>query len=89
MTHRVGVRRHLLTLGILLSLTSACAGTASKASDAAADPTTASSAGATPANPTVEVPQLLQFTAPLVGGGEFDGASYAGRATAFWFWAPT
>ena len=36
-----------------------------------------------------EVPELLQFTAPLVGGGEFAGADYAGRATAFWFWAPT
>ena len=36
-----------------------------------------------------EVPQLLQFTAPLVGGGQFAGADFAGRATAFWFWAPT
>ena len=36
-----------------------------------------------------EVPDLLQFTAPLVGGGEFVGADYVGRATAFWFWAPT
>ena len=36
-----------------------------------------------------EVPELLRFTAPLVGGGEFAGAEFAGRATAFWFWAPT
>ena len=35
------------------------------------------------------VPELLQFTAPLLGGGEFIGADRAGRATAFWFWAPT
>lgn len=35
------------------------------------------------------VPELLQFTAPLVGGGEFNGATRAGLATAFWFWAPT
>lgn len=35
------------------------------------------------------VPELLQFTAPLVGGGDFADADYAGRATAFWFWAPT
>ncbi len=36
-----------------------------------------------------KVPELLQFTAPLVGGGEFNGADRAGQATAFWFWAPT
>ena len=38
---------------------------------------------------SVSVPELLQFTAPLVGGGEFKGADRAGQATAFWFWAPT
>ena len=31
----------------------------------------------------------LEFTAPLVGGGTFDGAAYADRPVAFWFWAPT
>ena len=36
-----------------------------------------------------EVPEALQFTAPLVGGGEFTGADYAGKPTVFWFWAPT
>ena len=35
------------------------------------------------------VPEALQFTAPLVGGGEFTGADYAGKPTVFWFWAPT
>ena len=35
------------------------------------------------------VPEALRFTAPLVGGGEFDGATAAGRPVAFWFWAPT
>ena len=37
----------------------------------------------------IDVPELLQFTAPLVGGGDFNGAERAGSATAFWFWAPT
>jgi hypothetical protein len=58
--------------------------------------TTAPSAGTadpggtttTPSEP-VTVPAALQFTAPLVGGGEFDGASVAGEPTLFWFWAPT
>ena len=35
------------------------------------------------------VPAALQFSAPLVGGGEFDGAAVAGKPTLFWFWAPT
>ena len=35
------------------------------------------------------VPEALQFTAPLVGGGTFDGAAAVGRPTVFWFWAPT
>jgi hypothetical protein len=39
--------------------------------------------------PAVVVPDALQFTAPLVGGGTFDGAAVAGKPTAFWFWAPT
>ena len=43
----------------------------------------------TPADPGVVVPEALQFTAPLVGGGTFDGAAAAGKPTVFWFWAPT
>ncbi len=34
-------------------------------------------------------PEALQFTAPAVGGGEIDAASFAGKPTVFWFWAPT
>jgi len=36
-----------------------------------------------------QVPGLLQFTAPLVGGGELDAAELADKPTAFWFWSPT
>ncbi len=50
------------------------------------DATTATSA---PVTAPVPVPEALQFTAPLVGGGEFNGADYAGKPTVFWFWAPT
>ncbi|MEP6297460.1 MAG: hypothetical protein ABJ382_09030, partial [Ilumatobacter sp.] len=35
------------------------------------------------------VPSLLQFTAPLVGGGDISGERLADKPTAFWFWAPT
>ena len=46
-------------------------------------------AGSVAEAPVVDVPAALAFRAPLVGGGEFDGAEYAGRPVAFWFWAPT
>lgn len=35
------------------------------------------------------VPEPLMFTAPLVGGGSFDGTAYAGTPLALWFWSPT
>jgi hypothetical protein len=35
------------------------------------------------------VPALLQFTAPLIGGGEIAADELAGKPTAFWFWSPT
>jgi hypothetical protein len=59
--------------------------------DTAAAPTQGDSDGTDPAptDPAVVVPEALQFTAPLVGGGTFDGAAVAGKPTAFWFWAPT
>jgi thiol-disulfide isomerase/thioredoxin len=34
------------------------------------------------------VPEALDFTAGLVGGGELTGAELAGKDTVFWFWAP-
>ncbi len=46
-------------------------------------------AAATPTSVDPAVPEALRFTAPLVGGGEFDGSAVAGRPVAFWFWAPT
>ncbi len=34
------------------------------------------------------VPDLLDFEAPLVGGGVLRGAELAGAPVAVWFWAP-
>jgi len=54
------------------------------APDAGVESTVADTAGAIPA------PAALQFSAPLVGGGEFAGPEQAaGKPVAFWFWAPT
>jgi hypothetical protein len=67
--------------------------TAAPSTDPAADTTTTGGEGTTsepaPTEPAVVVPEALQFTAPLVGGGTFDGAAAAGKPTVFWFWAPT
>ncbi len=51
--------------------------------------TTPGATDPSPTDPAVVVPEALQFTAPLVGGGTFDGAAAAGKPTVFWFWAPT
>ena len=56
--------------------------------EAPAEATTAPADDTTEAPPAV-VPEVLAFTAPLVGGGTFDGAAAAGKPTVFWFWAPT
>jgi hypothetical protein len=34
------------------------------------------------------VPEILDFEAPLVGGGTIRGAELAGAPVAVWFWAP-
>ena len=45
---------------------------------------------AAPATPQVaDAPEILQFTSALVGGGQLDASTLAGKPTAFWFWAPT
>ncbi len=53
----------------------------------AIDATTRVAATSTAA--VVSVPEVLRFSAQLVGGGQLDGATYAGRPVVFWFWAPT
>ena len=45
-------------------------------------PTAHGSAAGQPSGP-------LSFTAELLGGGQLDGSSLAGRAVLLWFWAPT
>ncbi len=57
---------------------------AAPAGEATNDDTTADDAAS-----TVVAPAALQFSAPLVGGGELDATTLAGKPTVFWFWAPT
>jgi len=34
------------------------------------------------------VPAALDFSAPLLGGGEIEMGAFAGRPVLLWFWAP-
>ncbi|MDQ3664336.1 MAG: redoxin domain-containing protein [Actinomycetota bacterium] len=40
------------------------------------------------AEPTADVPEILDFDATLVSGADFDARGLAGNDTVFWFWAP-
>ena len=72
-------------------------GSDTASTDAPAEPPTSESeTGTEQPDPTAPsepeptaVPAALQFNAPLVGGGEFDGTAVADKPTLFWFWAPT
>jgi hypothetical protein len=67
--------------------TPSTAGTSAAATTTGATSPTADVPASTVA--AAPVPDSLQFTAPLVGGGSFDGAAFAGTPLALWFWAPT
>jgi len=64
-------------------------GTETPGTDTTDEPATGGDDPAPTEAPAAVVPEALQFTAPLVGGGTFDGAAVAGKPTVFWFWAPT
>ncbi len=66
-----------LVLALALTLLAACGATR-------AEP----ASGPSSTGPA-QVVEVLDFSAPLVGGGTIDGSSLAGRAVLLWFWAPT
>ena len=82
------------TAAVVLGLTVAACGGGDAADESSAplEPvaTAATTAPATAADADAgAVPALLQFSAPLVGGGSLDAATLANKPTAFWFWSPT
>jgi hypothetical protein len=88
-----------LPLGFV-ALVAACGG--ASASDGGAPATTAATttatvapvatsaapAGTDAARVPADAPAALGFSAPLVGGGEIELGSLAGRPVLLWFWAP-
>jgi thiol-disulfide isomerase/thioredoxin len=65
--------------------------TASPSPTAATTPASSPSArpsSEAPSEAPKEVPATLQFRGIKVDGGEFNGATLAGKPALFWFWAP-
>ena len=86
-----------LLVGAMIAVAAACGGGQATTLPAPATTTsltiaTTSPAATAPPTTTTSsatvVPVLLDFEAPLVGGGTIQGADLAGRDTLFWFWAP-
>ncbi len=74
-----------LGCGLLLTLAS-CGSSKAVTTAATAQPAAATAA---PAAAASAVPKIYSFRTTKVGGGAVDGADFAGKPTAFWFWAPT
>ena len=50
-----------------------------------------SAAAVSPTNSIADpeaVPEVLDFSAPRLGGGAVAGSDYVGKDLAIWFWAP-
>jgi hypothetical protein len=93
----MGHRRRLIAAVIALTLGAAACAEAGTSSVADSPTSPSASPSVTPngpkptkttVSPGVEVPELLDFEAQLLGGGTFRGADLAGKDVAIWFWAP-
>jgi hypothetical protein len=86
--------RTAVALAALALVAAACGGEPAATTDAVGSATAPSGDGSTQAQtqtgtPTsAAIPEILEFEAPLLGGGTLRGVDYAGKDVAFWFWAP-
>lgn len=84
--------KHVVLPLFAVGLLAACGSSASDsvAPVASSAATSAPSAAPAPSDsglPT-NVPAALQFAAPLIGGGDIELTTLAGRPVLLWFWAP-
>ncbi len=90
--------RRLLPLGLAGILLACGGGDADRpsASAATSSPSVSVEAAATDTDGATDTgsgvvpdaPAALQFSAPLVGGGDIELTTLAGRPVLLWFWAP-
>jgi hypothetical protein len=81
--------RVVLVFAVVASI-AACsdAGPQRNAAGPPAPPVTASRATQAPTEAAGALPEILNFSAPRLGGGTIEGADYRGQDLALWFWAP-
>lgn len=85
----MSVSARVLGAAFALALAGAACGGAPATGEGATPPSSASApTGTVTMGPAAAVPDVLDFEAPLLGGGTLRGADLAGKDVAFWFWAP-
>ena len=89
---RTVIRRVAAVLAVGLVLAACGSDTSDDSATDTVTDTTAAPAATTPeASGGVvpdDVPAILQFSAPLIGGGDIELTTLAGRPVLLWFWAP-
>jgi hypothetical protein len=74
---------------LVVALASAAAVACSSTGPVAADGETRSTVPSSRSvEPSAGVPEVLDFSAPSLGGGTVNGSDYVGKDVAIWFWAP-
>jgi hypothetical protein len=89
-------RTGLAALLVALAVTAAACSSGDPALDQAdptatprpASPSPTGNGDPEPSEPPGEIPAVLDFEGPLLGGGRLEGATLADKDVAFWFWAP-
>ena len=88
--------RRLASVAAAGLVLAACgSGTADETTGESTIPVPAPTVTAAPTQPNsgsavapADAPAALQFSAPLIGGGDIELTTLAGRPVLLWFWAP-
>jgi hypothetical protein len=81
-----------VVVGVLATVAVACSSAGTTVADPPSSTAASPSASTVPPSRSVAgptgVPEVLDFTAPSLGGGSVNGSDYVGKDVAIWFWAP-